>query len=115
MERLEILRAISSNLEEAQYMLLALSKYEQKHGKSPTKSELGEETNKLYRAAMKAGAIRGEEEDLIRSRHMLDVFCAKLHGGGLADVQKLGRIRVYQLSKFGKEMLQFMKTKGGAR
>lgn len=54
---------------------------------------------------------RETDEKLIKSRHTLDIFAARLEGAGLVRVSELGRAKVYTLSQLGEELIKFRETR----
>lgn len=52
--------------------------------------------------------IGNSSTNLIVSRHGLDIHTARLEGAGLVHVEEIGRIRMYSLSKLGKELLAYL-------
>lgn len=48
---------------------------------------------------------------LIKSRHFLDNFMYRLEGAALVDVQKIGQVRLYEITPLGDAVLKY-KVKG---
>ncbi|QST02875.1 hypothetical protein IMZ31_20205 (plasmid) [Pontibacillus sp. ALD_SL1] len=113
MERDDIMKLLADRLNDNRYMLLGLAKYEHNFDRSPSKMQLMDYANKLYEKAVEQGIETPEnpEQPLIGSRHVLDVYAAKLEGAGLVNVEEIGRVRVFRLSKFGRELLQYIQEK----
>jgi hypothetical protein len=92
----QILQVLSDRLEEGSWFLAVLKKA---NGTSISKEKLKNAVNELYREQF--------GEDLIKSRHSIDIYTARIEGAGLVDIQEIGRARVYQLSKLGEELINY--------
>lgn len=73
------------------------------------KDELKDLANERYHSA--AGILPNNDNPLINSRHAMDIHTARLEGAGLVDIKFQGRVKLYQLSKLGKLLLQSFGTK----
>lgn len=96
MNREEILTVLLNNIEETGLWMLATLKVA---GKPVSKTNLRDQTNKRY--------FEKKEKSLISSRYTLDIFTAKLEGAGLIAVEKVGQVRLYQLTLLGNEIIKF--------
>lgn len=115
MEKVAIIKNVVNGLRESRFMLFALLKYEQNYDRSPSKLELMKFTNQFYEKAVEQNLVEPLKNGgpLIRSRHMLDVYAARLEGGGVVTIEEVGRIRIYRLSEQGKEVMRYIKEYEG--
>lgn len=107
----EIMNIIRDNLSnESQWILFTL-----KGAKSPLRKELlWEQTNEIHskfkKDDEKSLQTNNKDEKLLSSRYVLDIHTARLEGAGLVEVEVLGRVRLYKITNWGKEFLEYIKN-----
>lgn len=103
LEKKDIYDLLVQNLStESKWFIFALSKE-----KNPLhKENLRDVANEQYKKANQP-----KNDNLIASRHGLDIHTARLEGAGLVVVQEIGRVRMYSLSEMGQELLSYLLTK----
>ncbi|GEL05547.1 hypothetical protein [Rummeliibacillus stabekisii] len=99
-QRNEIMAILKEHLSvESKSILLTL-----KLAETPLRKEvLWEKTNENLQK------VDESDRKLLSSRYVLDIHTARLEGAGLVDVEVMGRIRVYSISDFGLDFLNFIK------
>lgn len=103
LEKQNIYDILVDNLStESRWFLFALSKASTSLNKESLR-DLANEQHKL--------ATQGKTNNLIASRHSLDIHTARLEGAGLVEVTEIGRIRMYSITELGKELLKYLTIK----
>ena len=65
------------------------------------KDKLKDQVNRFYKNTYNI------DEDLIKSRHTLDTWTARLEGAALVDVKEIGRARMYSITDLGRTMIEY--------
>ncbi|MFC0273769.1 hypothetical protein ACFFIX_20490 [Metabacillus herbersteinensis] len=99
MNKEDLLDILSERLNNGIHILIAL-----KDGPL-LKEEIMERVNTYYKEKMKTN------ENLIASKHTLNIYAARLEGAGLVNVKELGRARMYSRSELADELTAYMKQK----
>ncbi|MBU7595900.1 cell division protein FtsZ [Metabacillus halosaccharovorans] len=99
MTKEEILDILKERLGDAIYILIVL-----KEGPL-LKEQIKERANEYYKSK------GNNNSDLIPSRHILDIYTARLEGAGLVNVREIGRARVYERSQLAEVLTNHIKLR----
>lgn len=95
----DILEILRDRLGDGIYILIAL-----KDGPL-LKEQIKDHVNETYQLKVNPNVT------LIPSRHILDIYTARLEGAGLVNVREIGRARMYERSELAEVLTTYMKVK----